>query len=223
MRSRKLIALCLTLLVLPFLLISCGKTLTESASGIKDSTTKINYNHASVTYEPVELGKKYGTLKVGEKVSLALYRIEGLDPTEWLATEDMNVLYADSVTLPSLADMEPTGLQICAKDVSVHVLRRIGDAEVVRAVTSAWTDNDSLTYPSRMPQKVYKLRFESELYPSLYYCVTYIEYSSDLELDGVNYGKYFLYSAFDDIFVPMGDAIHRIITHDGTDTEGTAS
>ena len=36
-----------------------------------------------------------------------------------------------------------------------------------------------------------------------------MEYSEDVEIDGVNYGRYFLRSAFEDIFIPVGDEIHK--------------
>jgi hypothetical protein len=206
--------LCLCLFLLS--LSSCGVKLEETGQGAKDNGNGITYTHASVVYEPVEMGSKYGKLKVTDSMSLELYRIEGLDPEQWLATEDGNVLYADSVSLPTLTDMQPSALQICVDGTTVHVLRRISDAETVNAMVTAWEEGVSVPYTASTPLKTYKIRFESTLYPSLYYSVTYVEYSSDQVVDEVNYGKYFLYSSFDGIFVPAGDALHLIIS-DGED------
>lgn len=209
--------LCLLLLSLS----ACGAKLEETNQGVKDDGNGITYNHASVVYEPVEVGKKYGKLKVADKMSLELYCIEGLEPEEWLATEDMNVLYAEGVSLPTLSEMQPRAVQICANDTSLHVLRRVSDTQTVDALVTAWEQGTSLPYPSSTPIRTYKLRFESTLYPALYYCVTYVEYSSDLVVDEVNYGKYFLYSAFDGIFVPAGDTIHRIVVVGEEETADT--
>ena len=43
------------------------------------------------------------------------------------------------------------------------------------------------------------------------YTLTYVEYASDVEIDGENHGRYFLRSAFEDIFIPVGDEIHRAL------------
>lgn len=211
--------LCALLLLSSLLLTACGKTLKETSHGVTDKSGSLTYHHASVVYEPVEVGSKHGKLQVNDKMTLELYEIKGLSPDEWLATEDMNVLYADGVHLPTLAEMQPTALQICSEAASLHVLRRLSDAALVNAVTDAWVHGTSLPYPGLTPQRTYKLRLESSLYPSLYYCVTYIEYATDLEIDGVNYGKYFLRSAFDGVFVPMSDAIHRLVAPAEEDSE----
>ena len=55
------------------------------------------------------------------------------------------------------------------------------------------------------------MRFESVQYPGFYYTLTYVEYANDLEIDGKSYGKYFLYNAFDQRFVPVGDEIHGVL------------
>ena len=36
-----------------------------------------------------------------------------------------------------------------------------------------------------------------------------MEYDEDVEIDGVSYGRYFLRSAFEGIFIPVGDEIHK--------------
>ena len=78
-------------------------------------------------------------------------------------------------------------------------------------IVNAFTEGDSIPYPGTTPLRSYKARFESPQYPGFFYTLTYIEYASDLEIDGVSYGKYFLYNAFDQVFVPVGDEIHKAL------------
>ena len=82
-------------------------------------------------------------------------------------------------------------------------------------IVQAWKNSadplnlSSLSYPAASPLRSYKARFESSQYPGFYYSLTYVEYDEDVEIDGVSYGRYFLRSAFEGIFIPVGDEIHK--------------
>jgi hypothetical protein len=78
----------------------------------------------------------------------------------------------------------------------------------VSKVAKAYAEGTSLEYPGTTPQKSYKARFESVDHPGFYYTLTYLEYSSELVVDGRNYGRYFLYNSFDKVFVAIGSDIH---------------
>ncbi len=216
MKRAKLAGLALCLLVVTWFT-GCTSKLKGTADGLIDTRTGLIYQHASVVYKPVETGKKHGTLQVTDNFSVDVYRIEGLDPDQWLVTEDGDILYAQDVTLPTLTDMAPSAFQICQEDTSLHILRRVSEGNIVSALVTAYETGSSITYPSTMPVRSYTIRFESQAYPALLYCLTYVEYGSDLEYDGVSCGKYFLYSAFDSRFVPVGEDIHNIVT------QGTAN
>ena len=85
------------------------------------------------------------------------------------------------------------------------------DAVAIASLVNAFTTGKSLSYPAGSPLRSYKARFESTQYPGFYYSLTYVEYAEDVEIDGESYGRFFLRSAFEDIFVPVGDEIHRAL------------
>lgn len=206
---RKVLPLCLALLLLTLPLASCKTTLKPGENGLYDDRHKISYSHASTVYEATALVKEYGKLAVTDQESYALYTIPGMDGTEMLATEDFNIVYAEGETMPTLMEMAPTILHICTDSTqTVHEIKRMEDAVVIYSIVHAYDKGENLPYPAAAPLRSYKVRFESTQYPGFYYTLTYVEYAEDVEIDGKNYGRYFLRSAFEDIFISIGDEIH---------------
>ena len=189
-------------------LASCRVNLTSGENGLYDEKNKITYCHASPVYEAISLVKEYGKLTVTEQESYILHTIPGMDPTEMLATEDFNIVYADHITMPTLMEMAPTILRICN---DTYEIKRLEDAVAIASLVSAYTSGTSIDYPGLTPIRSYKARFESVLYPGFFYSLTYVEYSEDLVVEGENYGKYFLYNAFDKRFIPIDDTIHTAL------------
>lgn len=220
MKLKKAGSFAVLLLVVGIFLTGCGETLRETEGVVKSKDGSKTFQHASTTYEAVETGKKIGKLTYTGDASEEVYEIEGLSPDEWLVTEDGYVLYADGVHLPSLAEMNPQTVQICAYRQSVHVLRTVSNAEILSDAVHAYTEGENLEYWGQEPLRSYKLRFVSNEYPALYFSVLYLEYGEDLVLDDVNYGRYFLRGIFDSRFVKVGDGMHRLMFgDDATETE----
>ena len=204
----KAFLLTLALLLLSLSLASCKVTLQSGEDGLYDKQNKITYSHASTVYEATALVKEYGKLNVTSQESYTLYTLPDTDPLTYLATEDLNILYASDVTMPTLVQMAPAILHICNENLEI---RRMEEIKTIVDIVNAFTEGDSIPYPGTTPLRSYKARFESPQYPGFFYTLTYIEYASDLEIDGVSYGKYFLYNAFDQVFVPVGDEIHKAL------------
>ena len=207
---RKTILVALAALLCMLSLASCKATLKPGENGLYDSQNKITYSHASTVYEATALVKEYGKLALTDKESYALYTIPGMDPTEMLATEDYNIVYAEGVTMPTLLEMAPTILRICVdSSETVREIHKLDDSVAIASLVSDFTTGKSLSYPAGSPLRSYKARFESTQYPGFYYSLTYVEYAEDVEIDGKNYGRYFMRSAFEGIFIPVGDEIHK--------------
>ena len=204
----KAFLLTLALLLLSLSLASCKVTLQSGEDGLYDKQNKITYSHASTVYEATALVKEYGKLNVTSQESYTLYTLPDTDPLTYLATEDLNILYASDVTMPTLVQMAPAILHICNENLEI---RRMEEIKTIVDIVNAFTEGDTIPYPGTTPLRSYKARFESPQYPGFFYTLTYIEYASDLEIDGVSYGKYFLYNAFDQVFVPVGDEIHKAL------------
>ncbi len=189
---------------------ACKTTLKPGENGLYDDKNKITYSHASTVYEATALVKKYGKLALSSKESYELYIIPGADPTEMLATEDYNIVYAEGTAMPTLTEMAPTILRICVdSSENVREVGTVSDGAAVISLVQAFTNGENLPYPAASPLRSYKVRFESVKYPGFFYTLTYVEYGDDVEIDGVNHGRYFLRSAFESIFVPVGDEIHK--------------
>ena len=189
-------------------LASCKVNLQSGANGLYDKQHDISYCHASPVYEAISLLKEYGKLTVTDTESYTLYTIPGMDPTEMLATEDFNIVYADTLDMPTLMEMAPTVLRVCNDSMEI---KRMENAVTVAALVTSYTEGESIAYPGITPLRSYKARFESVNYPGFYYTLTYVEYMNDLVVEDQNYGKYFLYNAYDQRFVPVSDAIHKAL------------
>ena len=200
----------LTSLLCAVSLVSCKVNLQSGDNGLYDKKNDISYCHASPVYEAISLIREYGKLTVTDTESYALYTIPGMDPTEMLATEDYNIVYAEGVAMPTLLEMAPTVLRICVDgSETVREIHMMDNAVAIASLVNAFTTGKSLSYPAGSPLRSYKARFESTQYPGFYYTLTYVEYAEDVEIDGENYGRYFLRSAFEGIFIPVGDEIHK--------------
>ncbi len=207
---RKTLTAALAVLLCATALASCKATLKPGDNGLYDSQHKITYNHASTVYEATALVKEYGKLALTAQESYALYTIPGMDPTEMLATEDHNIVYAEGVTMPTLLEMAPTVLHICVdSSETIREVHKLDDSVAIASLVHDFTTGKNLSYPAASPLRSYKARFESTQYPGFYYSLTYVEYDEDVEIDGVSYGRYFLRSAFENIFIPVGDEIHK--------------
>ena len=191
-------------------LASCKTTLKPGDNGLYDSQNKITYSHASTVYEATALTKEYGKLALSSQESYVLYTIPGADPTQMLATEDFNIVYAAGYTMPTLLEMAPTVLHICVdSSETIREVHAIDDSVAIASLVQDVITGKNLSYPAASPLRTYKARFASTQYPGFYYTLTYVEYAEDVEIDGENYGRYFLRSAFEGIFIPVGDEIHK--------------
>lgn len=206
---RKSLTALMAALLCALTLASCKTTLKPGEHGLYDDRHKISYSHASTVYEATALVKEYGKLALSAEEAYLLYTVPGEDPTEILATEDYNIVYAEGVTMPTLSEMAPSILRICV-DSTEHVreIGNVSDVVLVASIVHDFTTGENLPYPAASPLRSYKARFESTQYPGFFYTLTYVEYAEDVEIDGKNYGRYFLRSAFEGIFIPVGDEIH---------------
>lgn len=202
------------------LLASCsGKVkLTDSHGAYATAKNGIKYNYASICYEPIALGEEYGELAVGELFSYKVYTVPDMDSAQWLATEEYNILYAQGVSLPTLAQMKPNAIGVHTMESSGLEVFRISDAAVVEAIAKAYESGERVEYPATVADEKYKVKFYGDVLKGVCYSLTYLEYAEDITDGDVNYGKYFLYDTFDKIFVPVGDAIHNALLGMPSDT-----
>ncbi len=214
----------LTALTLSLSCTACSTTLKSDENGLYDKKNDIRYLMASTVYEAKARGKKYGEMKLTDDLSVDLYVIPDVEPTVMLATEDNDIVYASDNPPPTLQEMNPNELHVCVDGTTTaHVIHTISDAGAIARMVDAYTDAPAIGNPGYTAVRNFRIRFESPDYPGFYYTLTYVEYASDVVIDGVSYGRYFLMSLFDGIFAPIDGTIHESMGLDEDEaTDSTA-
>ncbi len=207
--------LCLTGLALFLCALSvsaCKVTLESGEGGLYDKKNDVYYYHASTAYEAVGLGEEHGTLKVTDNISYKLHLIPGIDPREMVATEDGNILYASTLTLPTVTEMNAAELHICMDGATtVHIIHTVTDKSVIGALAAAYENAPDIKNPGYTPVCNYRVRFESPDYAGFYFTLTYVEFAEDIIIDDVSYGRCFFQNLFDGVFAPVDDTIHNAL------------
>ncbi len=212
---RKMLALSAAIALVALSAVACGKkvTLTPGENGLYDEKNEVRYYNASTVYEATARDKEYGTLQLGEGLSFKLYTIPGVDPTRMLATEDNDIVYASTYTLPTLKDMAPTTLNICMDGATTaYVIASVTDKSAIDAVIDDYLNApEGVRNPGFTPIRNFRVRFESPDHPGFFYTLTYVELAEDLVIDDISYGRYFLQSLFEGTFAPVDDTIHKAL------------
>lgn len=182
---KKALSLLLAIWLCVLFLVSCSRTVKLNFSD--DGTLQgggVTYKFAPVGYEPTYQGEEYGLITgtLEEK----LYKIGSCDPKKWLTTEYSGaatlVYYDSDITLPTLAELEPSKCYICEQDktsFSVYTLgedeeSRLHDSEVISTLVKMLEkgDEDEL-WPRSDIIQTYNLKFYSPKWEAIYYNVVY--------------------------------------------------
>ena len=218
----KQIALAAVTLALALSLCACGTKITYNQDNGSYTDKKGNeYLRAPSAYEPVsyESEKAMGKMVAGIG-EFELFQIANANEGEWLTTADGDVLYLESVKLPTLAEFGTDRVYICREGEKIHAFATVTKTNEIDALIDAYVNGESIPYPSRVAEQSLRLRFASEEYPFLFYRLAYLEYSSDVivyttDADGneieTNYGKYFIYNRDEGRCVPVGDVVHAYV------------
>lgn len=178
----RVIIICSVLLILiitAVIIISTPKKIvfTDKDGDFVDPTTGVTFVPVTpFVYEANDVfddsDKVYGYMD-GDEV----YTIKGASKKEWLArklTEGLYTIYcAESITPPELDTFACDSVTIWEDDY-VNVLRgTVSDEKSISAVISEYLSSEPREKPENI-KAVYNLRFTSEEYPFLYYCVKFV-------------------------------------------------
>lgn len=184
-------------------LTGCGPSqqLTSTDGGFV-SQTGGKYQAAPMRYMPVALEDEWGALDHKKPYGMRLYTLPDMDADAWLAAEDGTVFYADGVTLPTLAEMAPTAVYVYTNDEAAVMKAEITDADVVAGLVAACAEDKGGSFSSAATlSSEYSVRFASEQYPGLYYCLRYVEYED----------AYYLYDGETRTHYAIGEEIFRAL------------
>ena len=169
-------------------------TFKKTDDGFLDQKTGITYTFVTpYVYEPKRVYSDeefvYGTMD-GDEV----YEIEGADTKKWLArklpTGVITVYCATDITPPELNEFEADSVTVYEEDVFAIEIASITDKNDVSEVVSEYCGGNEVSKPDNV-KKVYNLRFSSEKYPFLYYCVQFVEAEDGYYYCSHDNGKYY--------------------------------
>ena len=177
---KRIIALVLAAVAL-FIFTSCSASLVNfkyENGKLINKGQKLEYYPAPNNYEPVSVGEAFGYYK---KTDLVLYEIQGLDPKEWLTQEyagsATTIFYSTSLTLPTLAELEPTKLYICGGDTLTYAVATVEDKDAIANLIDLFENGEYEEWPLVNSIETFELKFYSEdKYPHIYYNLTYGEF-----------------------------------------------
>lgn len=168
----RILCLGLALISVMALLASCGKRLNMQADKLTDKKLGVTYKLVpGVTPKSVS-NEEYATLKIN-KVKTVFYRIEGEEPEVAIADEYGEVYVSDDRSIASLEEFEPKSVMVCSNSEIVMAFGEIADADTVGKIVDLFKNGQYENYPN-VPTEFYALRFESDKYPSLYFCMKLI-------------------------------------------------
>ena len=178
-----------------------------------NSSKKLAYVPAEINYEPTDMGVAYAYYK---NADMTLYTIGENDPALWL-TENYaggatTVFHADSITLPSLTELNAEKIIVClSADVNVAIMDII-DANTIRAVTELFTTGEACEWPLVDSTLRYDLKFYSSNWPQIYMGLIYGEFAE---------GK-FLYERASGRCVEIGDLLDTYLQPDTAAAEAVS-
>ena len=184
-RSFAVVALLLTAVLL---FASCsGVSVLEYKNGTYvNNDTGIAYRHAPINYESQNVNKSKTVAQSGKDdlEGNYLYAIEGADTNQYLTSIHNDLFYADGITLPTLAQMNPGQILFTRTKVLTASLLQINDPEIISDVVSAYggigIDEDLIIYEDDTLKYNFRLKFASDAYPMFYYTLDFFGYNKEL-------------------------------------------
>ena len=187
---KRAVALILALSLL--FLASCGAKGEKSIEASYNENSQlvadngVTYNYAPGGYQPTVQGKEVGV--IDSPLEEKLYAVGENDTKKWLTTEyagfATTVYYADSITLPTLAELSPKLCYICEEEETVISQYTLGggdltevdeERDIINKIIEMVGDEsvEAEMWP-RLSGESYVLKFYSEDWPSIYYCLEFV-------------------------------------------------
>ena len=180
------LSLAVVLLICSMSLVSCKNKLVYEDGKYYCARTNVTYVEADFQFSPVSVNtEKYATLKEnGNKIDV--YAIEDVAPERWLATADGRLFCAEDEFVPTLKEFSPNRILVCKEGDKVAngivmAIAEFSNQESISAVLKTLSNGIDVEYPTKgEATEILSLRFCSEQYSWIYYCITYVEFEKDV-------------------------------------------
>lgn len=210
--------LCLLLILLTTIsFASCTMTLKEENGKLIDTQNNITYIAAPICFEPSRT--EYEVYAKTSKSKTELYPISGQSTSDWISElyEGIGGLwYSDKLTLPTLETFGTDKIYICVESTITTALGQITDEADINALIDAYKSGEKCAVPSS--GKSYKLKFESDEYPGIYYNLLYILNMTtieptDEEASVIYYYGHYIYDRSTQTCVDVGEVLEKYIPY----------
>ncbi len=182
-RRRAIGVLCLALALL---LCACSgeeiPAFEKEGEGYVNPETKNTYLAAPWNYEAISCVTNKPVVRIAQdKIDdVILYEVEDADSSQYLSTENYDLFYSSSLTLPTLAEMDPTSVLVCQGVDRSFVIETLTEASDVAAILAAVASRPLDSFEGE-DYSTFTLKFTSAEYDAFYYRLTYRQYDEPIE------------------------------------------
>ena len=181
------IALAVILLAVACLFSACTSlpALEQDRNGYTDGSTGVRYVFASQNYLALSIGEDAIT-RIARKTAgdILLYEIEGLSTARFLTTERGELVYADSLTLPKLWEMQVTSFGIFPVQAAHLSIATVKEEDVINGVIDSYRTGEFFEKSqilAGMSAVSYELKFTAGGdYAGIGYSLYYLHYDKDV-------------------------------------------
>ena len=165
----RILSLVLALCALCGALTSCANKLKMKKDKFVSSKTGVEYSVVRSVYLPKSVSDEVYAVFEKNGVKIQYFEVEGLNPEEWLVSDQNDFLYAGDIkTLPSFAEFGANEMLVCHNsDVLFSFIDEKNADQIAKIVerVSTVTPIEKNYYECN----TYILAFASDKYPALYY------------------------------------------------------
>lgn len=215
---KKILALPIILITL-MCFVSCTMTLKEEDGKLIDTKNGITYLAAPICFEPSRTEDEL--YAKSSKSKLELYPVSGQSTSNYISELYGGIgglWYSDEITLPTLETFGANRVYICVEGTITTALGQITDENDINFLINAITNGETCQVPTS--GKSYKLKFESDDYPGIYYNLLYILNMTAEDIvkesgeSGVyyNYGHY-VYDRATQTCVDVGEVLEKYLPY----------
>lgn len=168
----------ISLLLVLAALTSCADKLIQlkNENGLLVNKSQgLAYKSLPTYFEPAETLEEYAEFKSG-KLTLTLYSLAGMDPTEWLSEKYAGigvVFCAEDIEVPTLSSFEANKIILCKSAEITIGIETFEDPEFIDTVIDMYENGEEAEWPLINSIGIYQIKFVSEKYPGIYYNLEY--------------------------------------------------
>ena len=201
---------------------ACSKKapdLTYQDGAYQNEAGDVSFCKASMNYRAQSILRGtviYNLSRPTGKESTPLYAIDGLSTSDWLTDDNFTLYHNRTITLPSLAEMNPSTVYMrLSGDPTGSLLGYLGEEQKSQIGELVEILTNGTSHPGNKiavaPTECYELLFESAEYPGFFFVLEYWTYDDSTkhidEAGEIEVKKGIVYDVETDRFFVMGEIL----------------